>query len=134
LSVVTAQGELKYHVTEQRINSDEYIHFLKQLINGRKRPLITIADRASFHCSRKVRCFIWHHRRRIRIKYLPTYSPQLNPDEHVWEEIKDKGIGRQPVKNKADLKKRVHSALKSLQHRGSRVVSFFHLPETQYAA
>lgn len=134
LSVVTAQGELKYHVTEKRIDSEEYLRFLKQLIKGRDRPLILIVDRATFHRSRMVRIFVWRHRRQIRLFYLPTYSPERNPDEHVWEEIKDKRLRRQPIKNKHDLKKRVHSALKSLQHRAKRVISFFHLPETQYAA
>ena len=81
-----------------------------------------------------VRRFVWRHRRQIRIFYLPAYSPELNPDEHVWEEIKDKQLGRQPIKNKSDLKNRLHSALKSLQHRVERVISFFHLPETRYAA
>ena len=61
--------------------------------------------------------------------------PELyNPSEHVWEELKDKRIGRQPVKEKADLKRRIHSTLRSLQQRVERVISFFHLPETQYAA
>lgn len=134
LSVVTAQGDFRYQVTEKRINSKEYILFLKQLLEGRKRPLILIVDRASFHRSKEVRTFIWHHRRQIRLHYLPTYSPKLNPDEHVWEEIKDKRLGRQPIKNKADLKNRLYSALKSLQHHVERVKSFFHLPDTQYAA
>ncbi|WP_083827602.1 transposase [Thiorhodococcus drewsii] len=70
----------------------------------------------------------------MRAVYLPTYSPERNPDEHVWEEIKDKQLRRQPIKNNRDLKKRLHSALKSLQHRTERVISFFHLPETRYAA
>lgn len=134
LSLVTAQGDLTYHVTAGRINSKEYIAFLKQLTKGRRRPLLVIADRASFHRSREVRIFVWHHRRQIRISYLPTYSPERNPDEHVWEEIKDKNLRRQPIKNKHDLNKRLHAALKSLQHRSERIISFFHLPETEYAA
>lgn len=134
LSVVTAKGDFYYHVTEKRINSDEYIKFLEQLIEERDRRIILIVDRASFHCSKKVRAFIWHHRDEIRIYYLPTYSPELNPDEHVWEEIKDKQLGRQLIKNKRDLNSRLYSALKSLKGRAERIISFFHLPETQYAA
>jgi transposase len=134
LSVVTAQGELRYHVTEKSINSEEYIQFLEQLVMGRTRPLILIVDRASFHRSRLVRTFVCRHRHQIRLHYLPSYSPERNPDEHVWEDIKDKRLGRQPIKNKRDLKKRLHSSLKSLQHCTARVISFFHLPETQYAA
>lgn len=134
LSVVTAQGELEYHVTEKSIKSEEYIEFLKQLIKGRKRPLFLIVDRATFHRSKMTRTFIWRHRHQIRLFYLPTYSPERNPDEHIWEEIKDKQLGRKPIKSKKDLKERLHSALKSLQHRRDRVKSFFLLLETQYAA
>lgn len=134
LSVVTPNGKLNYHVAEKNINSQEYIKFLSQVIEGRKHPIFLIVDHASFHCSKTVRWFVWRHRRQIRIFYLPTYSPELNPDEHVWEEVKDKQLGRQPIKNKSDLKNRVCAALKSLQHRAERVISFFHLPETQYAA
>jgi len=134
LSLVTAQGELTYHVTDGRIASKKYIEFLKQLMKGRQRLLIVIADRASFHRSRQVRIFVGRHRRQIRLHYLLTYSPERNPDEHVWEEIKDKKLRRQPTKNKRDLRKRLHVALQSLQHRIERVISFFHLPETEYAA
>ena len=45
-----------------------------------------------------VRGFVWRHRRQIRIVYLPAYSPELNPDEQVWEEIKEKQLGRKPIK------------------------------------
>lgn len=134
LSVVTAKGELRYHVTEESINSERYIEFLKQVIKGRTRPLILIVDRASFHCSRMTRTFICRHRHQIRLHYLPSYSPERNPDEHVWEEIKDKRLGRQPIKDKKDLKVRLHAALKSLQQCTERVKSFFKLPETQYAS
>jgi transposase len=64
---------------------------------------------------------------------LPSYSPELNPDEHVWEEIKDKKLGRQVVQNKFDLKQKLQSALQSLQDNTARVKSFFSLPETKYA-
>lgn len=92
-----------------------------------------IADRATFHTSKAVRKFVASNRHKIRIHFLPAYSPERNPDEHVWEEIKDKRLGRQSIKNKSELKKRLYSALKSLQKRTDRVISFFHLPETRYA-
>jgi len=70
------------------------------------------------------RTFICRHRHQIRLHYLPSYSPERNPDEHVWEEIKDKRIGRQIIKDKKDLKVRLHTALKSLQQCTERVKSF----------
>ena len=134
LSVVTSEGNLRYHVTEKPIDSKEYIRFLKKLIKGRSRPVFLIVDQASFHRSTQVRIFIWCNRRKIRLYYLPPHSPECNPDEHVWEEIKDKNLNRQRIIDKEDLKKRVHAAMRSLQHRKDRLISFFHLPETLYAA
>ena len=134
LSVVTATGKLRYEVTEKRIDSQIYIGFLAKLIQGRDHPFILIADRASFHYSKAVCKFVRSHRQQLRIYFLPSYSPELNPDEHVWEEIKDKQIGRQSVKNKLDLKEKLHSALRSLQENTARIRSFFLLSETKYAA
>lgn len=134
LSVVTAKGKLHYKVTDKRINSQIYIEFLAQLLQDRDHPFILIADRASFHYSKAVCSFVRSHRHQLRIYFLPSYSPELNPDEHVWEEIKGKQIGRQSVTSKLDLKEKLYSALKSLQENSARLMSFFLLPDTEYAA
>jgi transposase len=134
LSIITADGELRYSLAEATIDSERYVAFLQHLLCARTRPLIVIADRASFHRSVVVRQFLRAHRTQIRLFFFPTHSPELNPDEQVWNEIKHRRIGQRPVKNKIDLKKRLRSALKSLQHKAERIRSFFHLPETRYAA
>lgn len=134
LSVVTPQGTLHYEFTDRALNSEVYIDFLRQLIEHRQQPLILLVDRAPFHQSQAVRDFVRAHRARLRVFFLPKRSPEYNPDEQVWNELKHRDIGKQPVKNKTDLKKRLESALKSLQRRTERVRSFFQLPETRYAA
>ena len=68
------------------------------------------------------------------VYFLPRRAPELNPDEQVWNEVKNNKIGKQPVKGKKDLKKRLHSAMHSLQKNTRRIISFFHLPDTCYAA
>lgn len=134
LSLVTPQGTMDYTFTDETLDSEVYIQFLEQLIEGRDRPLIILVDRVSFHRSQAVRDFVRAHRVQLRVFFLPRRSPELNPDEQVWNEIENNHIGKQPVKNKTDLKKRLESALKSLQCQADRVRSFFQLPETQYAA
>ena len=134
LSIIRAEGELRYSLDEKSINGARYVAFLQQVLQGRTRPLIVIADRARFHTSAEVRRFVRAHRRQIRMFFFPPYSPELNPDEQVWNEIKHRQLGRQPILNKADLKKRLRAALQSLQHKTERIRSFFQLPNTQYAA
>jgi transposase len=99
----------------------------------RGRPLILLVDHATFHGSKQVRDFVRAHRSQLRVFFLPKRAPEFNPDEQVWNEIKNNRIGKQAVKNKVDLKERLVSALDSLQQNTKRVISFFSLPDTQYA-
>jgi transposase len=134
LSILTAEGHLRYSVAEQTIDSDRYIAFLQQVLHNRTRPLILVADNVSFHRSAAVRQFVRAHRTQLRMFFFPPHAPELNPDEQVWNEIKHRQLGKQPIKNKPDLKKRLYSALKSLQQKADKIRSFFQLPDTEYAA
>jgi hypothetical protein len=55
LSTVSAEENRHYSTTADYINSQRFMAFLKQLIQGRSRPLILLLDRASFHGSKPVR-------------------------------------------------------------------------------
>lgn len=133
MSVITAEGEMRYSVKDGNINGEVFVEFLRQLIRDRERPLILLADHATFHGSKLVRGFVGAHRTKLRIFFLPKRVPEMNPDEQVWNEIKNNRIGKQPVKDKKDLKKRLYSALGSLQKKTKRILSFFQLPDTRYA-
>ena len=93
-----------------------------------------IVDRVSFHSSKPVRDVVRSNRQKIRVFFLPRYSPELNPDEHLWNEIKSRKIGRKSIKTKLELKKKIYSALRSLQHNVEKIKSFFRLPDTKYAS
>jgi transposase len=134
LSVVTPQGKMRYSVKEGNINGERYIEFLKSLIQNQDRPLILLVDHATFHKSKAVRDFVRAHRNKLRIFFLPKRAPKMNPDEQVWNEIKTNRIGKQPVKSKKDLKRRLYSALSSLQKNTKKILSFFSLPDTKYAS
>ena len=133
LSTITAQGDMTYSIKEDTVNGKRYIEFLEELISNRERPLILLVDHATFHGSKEVRTFVRAHRGKLRIFFLPKRAPEFNPDEQVWNEIKNNRIGKQPVKNKADLKERLVSALDSLKQNTKRIISFFKMPDTEYA-
>ena len=110
------------------------MEFLQQILHGRPRPLMIMADQASFHTSSVVSELVRAHRTPIRRFFFPTHSPELNPDEQVWNELKHRQLGKQPIKNKTDLKKRIRSILRTWQRKAKKVRSFFQLPDTKYAA
>ena len=63
----------------------------------------------------------------------PPYSPDLNPVEMVWNEMKNNRLGKMTIQNKSDLKEKLKSELASLQKMTNRIISFFQMPNTQYA-
>ena len=103
------------------------------MIANRERPLVLFADHATFHSSKQVRDYVRAHRTQLRVFFLPKRAPDVNPDEQVWNEVKNNHIGKQPIKSKADLKERLTVAMNSVQSNINRIISFFHLPSTQYA-
>lgn len=134
LSAVTAAGALDFDLEEAPINGKRSIEFLEKLLKGRTRPLIVITDNASFHRSKEVRDFVRSHRDQIRVFFFPPYSPKLSPDEQVWNEIKHRNLEKDPIKNKADLNRRIDNLLRTLKEKAEKVRSFFRLSDTQYAA
>ncbi len=134
LSLVTARGELPSTGVDQSVDGPQCIAFSENLLRDLSHPLILRVDRASFHRSAAVRPFVRAHRTPLRLFFLPAHAPELHPDEPVWNEIKHRQIGRQPVKTKLDLKQRLDAALQALRVLPEQVRSFFRLPHTQYAA
>ena len=134
LSAITAAGELAFDIEEKSIDGKRYIEFLEKLLAGRTRPLIVIADNATFHRSKEVREFVRGHRHQIRMFFFPPYAPKLNPDEQVWNEIKYRNLEKEPIKNKPDLNRRIDGLLRSLKEKTDKIRSFFQLDDTKYAA
>jgi hypothetical protein len=62
------------------------------------------------------------------------YSPELNPGESVWREVKSHRLGRAGVFTFADMKSNALGALCHLAHRPDQIPSLFRTPSTLYAA
>lgn len=131
-SAITLPGEMYYRLVDKPIDSDRYIEFLQGMLDQHPNLLIVIADHASFHRSQKVRDFVRAHRHQIRLFFLPKHAPHLNPDEQVWNEIKHRQLGREPIINKEDLLARLFSNFNKLKDNAARIISFFHLADTRY--
>lgn len=133
LSMVTPQGKIEYSIEDGHIKSEQFISFLEKIILDRNKPLILFVDHVAFHRSKKVRDFVKLNRSKLRIFFLPKYAPDYNPDEQVWNEIKNNQIGKQPIKDKKHLERRLYSAFGKLKNNVEKIVSFFQLKNTKYA-
>lgn len=133
ISVVNRQGKLRFMVFNGRLNGDLFIQFLRRLLYGAIHPIFLIVDGHPAHRSAAVRKFTASTEGKLRLFYLPTYSPELNPDEQVWNHLKNHTIGKQCITSLEQMTKAVHSHLRSMQRKPALIRSFFFLPTTQYA-
>ena len=134
ISAISAQGSMRFMVVEGNVTSEVFIDFLKRLTSQMDRNIILIVDGHPAHRSKKVKNYISSTKEKLRLFYLPPYSPDLNPDEYVWNELKNSIIGRSIVESKSDLKNKAISGLRSIQKSKNKVRSYFTSKTTKYAA
>ena len=71
---------------------------------------------------------------RLRLFFLPPYSPDRNPDELVWKHLKADTVGRMTITDKADFKAKVRASMRQLQNDPEKIRSFYQKPSLKYAA
>ena len=135
ISAITSKGHMRFMIKESGgVNSDVFIEFLKRLLSGAKCPIFLIVDRGPAHRSKKTQAFVETLGGRLKLFFLPPYSPDRNPDELVWKHLKHDTVGRMVVTGKADFKSKVISSMRSLQRNPEKICAFFQKPSLQYAA
>ena len=97
LSAVSGRGQLRFMLVRGRITAAQFVEFLRRLVYRAKRPIFLIVDGPSIHRSRSVSRFLHSWNGRLRLFYLPPYSPELNPDQLVWNDLKNQGVGRMVI-------------------------------------
>ena len=133
ISAVSPRGDLKFAAFEGYMTSERFVAFLKQLRADTGQPIIVIADNAKYHKEGVAKQYLRPTAEGIRVEPLPTYSPELNPDEQVWNHLKRR-LGKVFIESKAQMKQEVRNILFSIQRSVNLVLSFFQLKDTQYAA
>jgi len=134
ISAVTSKGHLRFMIEEGRVNSTVFIQFLKRLLVGATSTIFLIVDRGSAHTSKMTKDFVKGLSGKLQLFYLPPYSPELNPDELVWNHLKNHTVGRMAMIDKVGFKKAVSKSMRLLQNNRKKVASFFQKTSLKYAA
>jgi len=134
VSAVSPHGAMRFMLVEGTVTSGIFVEFLKRLVHNQPRSVFLIVDGHPVHKSAAVSRFVASTEGKLQLFRLPPYSPELNPDEQVWNHLKNHGVGKQPIAGPDHLKRMVLSHLRRIQKLPSLVRSFFGMPETAYAA
>ena len=122
----------KGHV--ERINSGSYEAFLSDVIKTTDHHLIIIQDGARYHTSKAMASFFAANADRLTVFQLPSYSPDYNPIEKLWKEIKKEGVHLHYFPTFESLLSKVDTILEAFKMTPAKVLSLFGLYQELQAA
>lgn len=131
ISAITKKGAMRFMVVDKTVSAAIFCEFIDRLIYKRRKRIYLVVDGHPVHRSVKVREHIASLDGKVVLIRFPSYSPETNPDELVWNAVKPK-IGRSFIAGPDALKSKVIGALRWLQKSPSIVKSFFKHPELSY--
>jgi transposase len=132
ISAITQKGLVRFAFHEGAINSERFIGFLEALIADAGRKVFLIVDNLKVHHSKPVKAWVAERAEKIELVYLPSYSPQANPDEYLNRDLKT-ALRQGPVARTTNHLLTLASAfMRQLQSVPGRVVSYFKHPAVSY--
>jgi transposase len=134
MSSITNRGHLCFLVFKGKFNAEVFLFFCRRLLRQRRRKVFLILDGHPVHRSAAARTWLEANRRRIRVFFLPGYSPELNPDEYLNNDVKTNAVGRQRAATQPELISNLEQHLRDTQRRPNIVKKYFHAEPVQYAA
>lgn len=132
VSAVNARGGFWYSVYTGRFNAARFIDFLKAFLKRRRKKVFLVVDGHPSHLAKSVARFVQSTRGRLEIHFLPPYAPDLNPDEFVWNYLRERGVSKKPLRQNESLKNRVIQDLESVKSNKPLIRSFFYAKSVAY--
>lgn len=134
ISAITNRGRLYFMVFKRRFTAEIFLDFLRRLTRQVKRQVYLILDQHPVHKAAKVKKWLEKHRDGIKVFHLPSYSPDLNPDECLNQDVKSNAVGRCRPHTQEEMIQGVRGYLRSRQRQPHIVRKYFEAKSVSYAA
>ena len=134
ISSITNRGKVRFMLYKEKMTSQVLIRFMSRLVKGADRKVFLILDNLRVHHSKLVKAWLKEHEEEIAVFYLPSYSPELNPDEYLNGDLKHCIRSGLPARTEKALTKKTRSFMRKLQNRPKHVSNYFRHPKIAYAA
>lgn len=132
ISAITMHGGFWYSVYTGRFNAGRFVEFLEDFLRGRRRPVFLVVDGHPVHRAKSVAKFVQSKKGRLELHFLPGYAPELNPDEFVWNYMRQCGVSKKPLMRNESLRVRVECDLGGIKNRPDLIRSFFQAKSVAY--
>ncbi len=126
MSAITCDGRLYIQIQDKSFNGVNVVDFLRHLLCHVKNKILVVWDGCSIHKSKEVKKFLSEENEgRIQVEALPAYSPELNPDEGVWQYLKCVLLKNVCCSDLKSLGKKLRKAISFLRRRKQVIKSSF---------
>ena len=133
ISSITNRGKVRFMLYRETMTAKVLIKFMSRLIKDSLRKVFLILDNLRVHHSKVVQKWLKTNEEKIKVFFLPPYSPERNPDEYLNGDLKQRIRSGIPAKTVDDLTKKTRSFMKTLQCRSNHVMNYFKHPKIVYA-
>jgi transposase len=135
ISAITNTGKTMFSLYDESIKIDSFIEFCQKVIDSNDgKKVYLIVDNLRVHHAKLVKEWEEEHNDKIKLFYLPAYSPDYNPDEYLNQDFKQTANRNDIPKDKDHLRSNTKKYMLSLQNNPQKVANFFKHPKVQYAA
>jgi transposase len=132
ISAVSPRGAFWYKVFTGRLNATTFRTFLQAFLRRRRQPVFLVVDGHPAHRAHLIADFVQAQWGRLELHFLPGYAPDLNPDEFVWNHLRQKGVTKTPLRQNESLHVRVEADLAAIKADRELLRSFFNAPSVAY--
>ena len=134
ISAITNRGQLQFMVFKKGFTVAVFLQFLRRLLRQNRRKIFLILDNHPVHVAQAATRWFKAHREELRVYFLPGYSPELNPDEYLNQDVKTNAVGRTRPLDRNEMVCNVRAYLRATQSNRSMVKRYFHAEHVHYAA
>ena len=134
VSAISNKGHVEFMILDGRFNGGVFLEFLQKLVRYKQQKIFLVVDGHSAHKTKLVKAWLEEHKERIELFFLPPYSPELNPQEYVNQDLKTNIIGKKRPINKAQMKNNVEDFMTKRKNDKKQVQKYFHEKHVRYAA
>lgn len=114
-------GRLFYEAGSGRFTARRYCDFLASVLSATEQPIMLIQDGARYHTAHETQRFIAQQAARLTVYQLPSYSPDYNPIEHLWRNVKREKTHNRYFPTFEALTEAVETGLTYFQHHAGEV-------------
>ena len=134
ISALSNRGQLQFLIFKANFTVGVCLRFLRRLLKHNRRKVVLIWDGHPVHSSAAVAKFVAENAPRLKVYRLPTYSPDLNPDELVNNDVKSNALGRKRPRNLKQMIRHIRAHMHKRKNDPALVRRFFQEESVRYAA